>query len=190
MKAVPTEAEPITVEFMNELEVLYGEDLQIELLLKNAQGNETYIWDAPELEKFSCLNCLMPMISNVTESFSGSIMITDSEFCQSEIYFNVNVLEDGQLDVPTGFSPNGDNVNDVLFVMGDPDLLINSFTVYSRWGEQVFHSEDFHPGDISAGWNGKLDGKELAQDSYIWVLECEMLSGNIEILKGQTTLIK
>ena len=130
------------------------------------------------------------MISNVTKSFSGSIMIIDAQLCESTIFFNVNVLEDGIIEVPTGFSPNNDNVNDVLFVMGDPQLYVNSFKIFSRWGEEVFSAEQFHPGDSSTGWNGKVNGKDVQQDSYVWIMECVMRSGNVEILKGQTTLFK
>ncbi len=185
-----SEAAPVEVQFMNDLEVLFGENIQIELVLQNVQGNETYLWDAPEIENFSCTDCLSPIITNITRSFSGSFMIIDSELCESLIFFNVNVLEDGIIDVPTGFSPNNDNINDVLFVMGDAGLYVNSFKIFSRWGEEVFKAEQFHPGDINYGWNGQLNGKDMPQDSYIWIMECVMRSGNVEILKGQTTLFK
>ena len=185
-----SEADPIEVRFINELEVLFGDNLQIDLEIQNIQGDETFLWDAPEIENFSCTDCLTPMISNVTKSFSGSIMIIDAQLCESTIFFNVNVLEDGIIEVPTGFSPNNDNVNDVLFVMGDPQLYVNSFKIFSRWGEEVFSAEQFHPGDSSTGWNGKVNGKDVQQDSYVWIMECVMRSGNVEILKGQTTLFK
>lgn len=184
------EAYPIEVNFMNEMNVSYGADLQLDVEISNTQGNKVFEWDAPNLEDFSCVSCPNPIITNVTSSFSGLLMIIDSEGCEIEKFYNINVLEDESIDVPTGFSPNGDNVNDVLIVHGNPSLTISKFEVYTRWGEMVYKAVDFHPGDISKGWNGMYKGSLLAQDSYIWTLECEMQSGRLEVLKGQTTLIK
>ncbi len=184
------EALPLEVTFKSGLEVIYGQDLQLELAIENQSGSMQYTWDAPDINMFSCISCSDPKISNVTSSFSGSLMITDEENCQSEIFFNVNVIEDGKIGIPTGFSPNGDDVNDLLYVMGDPELTILSFEVFSRWGELLFSAKDFHPGDTSKGWNGTYQGKEMPQDSYVWSLECLMRSGKKERQQGQTTLIK
>lgn len=40
--------------------------------------------------------------------------------------------------LPTAFSPNGDNRNDVLHMFGNCDLTSLKFTVFDRWGNQVY----------------------------------------------------
>lgn len=184
------EAFLIDIQFHNEMTVDFGESLQIDVSINNTQGARTLEWQAPNLENFSCTDCPDPLISNITESFSGILMIRDSYGCESEKFFSINVLEDGKIDVPTGFSPNDDQVNDKLIVLGDPSLFVIRFEIYSRWGDLVYSAKNFHPGDESKGWDGKQNGDALPQGSYVWLIECEMQSGRIETIKGQTTLLK
>ena len=40
--------------------------------------------------------------------------------------------------LPTAFSPNGDNQNDVLKIYGNCELTSVKFTVFDRWGNQVY----------------------------------------------------
>jgi hypothetical protein len=45
------------------------------------------------------------------------------------------------IDVPNAFSPNGDNVNDILYVEGH-GVAKMSFKLYNRWGELVFETDN------------------------------------------------
>src|SRR5690606_15855492 len=56
--------------------------------------------------------------------------------------------------VPNSFSPNGDGVNDLLKVYGhEIDLDDFRFVVMSRWGGELFDTND-----INQGWNGGKEG--------------------------------
>lgn len=89
--------------------------------------------------------------------------------------------------VPIVITPNGDGWNDIF----EPDM--NSWhriqdhkiEVFSRWGEKVWESQDF-PG----GWDGKRNGKYVAEGTYYWILEVYYGSEMIkQTLKGSLTII-
>ena len=92
--------------------------------------------------------------------------------------------------MPTGFSPNGDNNNDLLLVHGQNGVKIKTFQVYDRWGEAVYVRENFDINDSSAGWDGKYRDQALNPGIYMWFLEAVYPDGFTEIKRGQTTLLR
>lgn len=78
-----------------------------------------------------------------------------------EVVVHVNDLE-----VPNGFSPNGDMVNDffeipALDLFGDVKL-----EVFNRWGNLVYESENY-----KNDWDGKnRSGEDLTDDTYYYTL--------------------
>ena len=70
--------------------------------------------------------------------------------------------------VPNVITPNGDGKNDVF--RADPErwgaISSHKMTVYNRWGEIVWESEDF-----LTGWDGRKNGQVVSNGTYFWVLE-------------------
>ena len=86
--------------------------------------------------------------------------------------------------VPNSFSPNGDGLNDVLYVRGDLVERLH-FAVYDRWGECVFETTDQR-----RGWDGTYKGKECVQGVYVYYLEVHCKGRTENLLKGNVTLIR
>ncbi len=80
------------------------------------------------------------------------------------------------------FSPNGDGVNDVLFVRSSESEELN-FRVFDRWGKMVFESTD-----VDQGWDGTYKGKELEAGVYFWYVYMKLVSGEELNEKGDATL--
>jgi gliding motility-associated-like protein len=69
--------------------------------------------------------------------------------------------------IPTAFSPNHDGVNDILAPFKYCDDYKNlKFSIYNRWGELIFYTND-----IRQGWNGEYKNELQQLDSYLWTLE-------------------
>lgn len=86
------------------------------------------------------------------------------------------------IDVPTGFSPNGDGINDYWEIDNIdlyPDVVIK---VFNRWGSIVFESNGY-----TEMWDGKRKGEELPDAVYYWTLD---LNDGSEPLSGSLTIIK
>ncbi|HYV92164.1 MAG TPA: PKD domain-containing protein [Chitinophagales bacterium] len=88
------------------------------------------------------------------------------------------------IDVPNGFSPNGDGQNDVLYVKGQ-DVKNMDFRVYNRWGELVFETND-----INIGWNGIYKGKPQEMEVYVWTLSATFSNGKATVKNGNVTLLR
>ncbi len=76
------------------------------------------------------------------------------------------IVENRELVVPTGFSPNQDGVNDNFEINGLLEYEGVSFEVFNRWGNKVFVSADYRN-----DWNGTNEsGEQLPDDIYYYVL--------------------
>ena len=70
------------------------------------------------------------------------------------------------MQIPEGFSPNGDDHNDRFVIVGIENYPNNSLEVFNRWGKRVFVSYD-----MSVHWDGKLDGKVADDGVYFWMAQ-------------------
>jgi gliding motility-associated-like protein len=87
---------------------------------------------------------------------------------------------------PSGFTPNGDGLNDVFRPIGITYQNLVEFRVFNRWGQQVFYSND-----KARGWDGTFNGVPQDMDTYYWVAVIQY-PGQMETMtyKGQVTLIR
>ncbi len=98
----------------------------------------------------------------------------------------VCVIEGFNFWMPDCFSPNGDNVNDILAPKGsgwtDTDYV---FEIYNRWGKKIFHTHD-----MNAGWDGRTGGKVDQDDMYYWHVSITDNMGRANDFKGFAALLK
>ena len=86
--------------------------------------------------------------------------------------------------MPTAFSPNGDGINDRIYVRGF-GITSMKWNIYNRWGVLVYQSSD-----LTQGWDGTYKGLVQPQDVYQYVLEVVMSDGKKYLKKGDITLLK
>jgi len=88
---------------------------------------------------------------------------------------------DGDLEVFTAVSPNGDGFNDTFVVQGLTSFPENKLFVYNRWGVLVYQKEKYHEvQQTSDGFRGISEGRatiaqkeELPAGTYYYVLNIE-----------------
>jgi gliding motility-associated-like protein len=132
----------------------------------------------------SCTTCPNPKASpTVTTTYY--VTITDSGGCSIIDSLVVIVKENcGAVFVPTGFSPNGDGQNDVLYVKGNC-IQSMELDIYDRWGNLVFKSED-----PSIGWDGTYQGKVMDAANFVYRFTALLIDGTLVNKKGNITLVK
>ena len=86
--------------------------------------------------------------------------------------------------VPNIFSPNGDGVNDILYVYSNA-IATMDFRIYNQWGQEIFESRS-----VSTGWDGTAGGAKQPIGVYIYVLQATMQDGTVVNKKGSVTLIR
>jgi len=82
------------------------------------------------------------------------------------------------------FSPNGDGVNDVVYVRGK-DIREMVFRIYNRWGNLLFQTSD-----INTGWGGRSNEQECAAGVYFYSAEIVFKNGESSVRKGSITLLR
>lgn len=86
------------------------------------------------------------------------------------------------IHMPTGFSPNGDGINDVLlYQIVDAEVL--SVKVFNRWGQMVFD-------DIGSYWDGTIDGQPAPMDTYVVIITYLDDEGNAMSYRSNLTLLR
>lgn len=101
----------------------------------------------------------------------------------------IHVLPCSELWIPNAFSPNNDGINDLFYVVNTGDVITFKLTIYNRWGERVFDTDN-----IYEPWDGNFDGKRCPVGVYHYVVEY-LGQGNVLLEKegkkyGQITLFR
>lgn len=124
-----------------------------------------------------------------TKSGEYAIYATDQNNCShylKTIYVEViaSVCNDDVVYLPTGFTPNNDGVNDVLYIRSNfiTDVYL---TIYDRWGEKLFETND-----VKKGWDGTYKGKLLDQGVYGYYMTFTCNNGEQSFKKGNITLMR
>jgi gliding motility-associated-like protein len=114
------------------------------------------------------------------------LIITNDFGCDDTTYRNVKVVFSCFISVPTAFTPNGDGKNDFLYPLKAYKSSSLSFSVYNRFGQRVFYSNDWQQ-----KWNGKFKGIPQDAGTYVWTLDYINLESNKRVVeKGTTILIR
>ncbi|MCC5923763.1 MAG: PKD domain-containing protein [Crocinitomicaceae bacterium] len=135
------------------------------------------------LDGLDCSDCAIVDASPTLPTIY-TVTITDANGCSNSDSVFVNIDFEENIGVPSAFSPNGDNFNDILFVKGE-GIQTMVFRVFNRYGQLVFTSTD-----QSIGWDGKMNGNDLNQGVFVYTLEYTLFNGINGSLTGNITLIR
>ncbi len=165
---------------INDTAVIIGEQV-----ILDAYSNDilTYEW-FPDYE-LSCNDC--PVITAIPmESTLYEITVTDTAECFSLTYdVFIDIIKEYTVDVPAAFTPNGDGINDMVFVRGwGVDNLI-LFKIFNRYGEIVFETTDKF-----IGWDGTYKGEMQGVETYTYFVSVETYENEILTKRGTIKLLK
>ncbi|NDA60723.1 MAG: hypothetical protein EBX50_01650 [Chitinophagia bacterium] len=138
----------------------------------------------------SCDTCWNPFLNSVTNR-NFTITGINQYYCSDTATMSVLVYYQSHLALPNTFSPNGDGLNDIFYVIsGEKVARVNQFQIFSRWGEKVFEISNVMPNDYSGGWNGMYKGKPAPAGTYVYVLVLGLTDGTTETYRGNITLMR
>jgi gliding motility-associated-like protein len=143
----------------------------------NADGN---------LDCDSCLETSADPVNNT--EFVLTVTSVDNCATSDSILVTVNKIRD--VFVPNAFSPNGDGINDFLFVNANKSVsLIKEFNVYNRWGALMYTGTDLPPNQPSSGWDGVFKGRQVNNGVFVWTAAIEYLDGEVLLMSGEVVLV-
>jgi gliding motility-associated-like protein len=151
----------------------------------------TYNWSLEGPAEFGTINDNIAELVNIEGRTFVELEVIDENGCITRDNINIFLRKTSVVLVPTGFSPNNDNNNDVLYVHGSEDLKVVSMQIFDRWGGLVFQREgefDLNVPDLH--WDGTFKGVDMPTGAYLWSILVEFKDGHREYFEGSTTLIR
>ena len=103
----------------------------------------------------------------VPKVYDVKLMVETEHGCIDSAYTQIVVNNEYTMYVPSAFSPDGDEINDKFFVVGNGvDLDVFDLRVYDRWGEVIWQTTD-----MNDSWDGKTkSGKYVQGGIYKWIV--------------------
>jgi gliding motility-associated-like protein len=119
-----------------------------------------------------------------TGSYRVCLIVKNGKECIDSLCKTVEADVKTAIAIPTAFSPNGDGVNDILYVRGGA---VQSFIlrIFNRWGQLVFETNDF-----SKGWDGTFKGQPQDMDIFAYVLTASFIDGSTRQHTGNISLLR
>ncbi len=155
-----------------------------EVIFNNTSTNATsYSWDFGNGTTSEEAN---PTIQyNQVGEFTVCLTALNINNCNDEFCQPVTVLDDAKLGVPNAFTPNEDNVNDILYVEGRSNILYMEFRVFNRWGKLMFFTTN-----PLEGWDGYYQDILQENEIYVYTLAATLLSGEQVTRSGNIALLR
>ncbi len=169
-----------------------GPDATVEYLethTLDGSGNGTFFWVAvPPLngvyDTISDVFVSDPTIElEVTTTFYLTVVSPDG--CIGYDTVTIIVLPKTIVDIPNAFSPNGDNVNDEIFVITHDVSELLEYSIFNRWGELIFTTTD-----LGKGWDGTVEGEEADIGTYVYLVRATGYGGVPFQISGNITLVR
>lgn len=117
------------------------------------------------------------------------LVVTDTNGCVNEHCEDVVIDQDLAVYVPNAFSPNGNGINEFFYpVILGAETKDFEFTIFDRWGELVYRTED-----MTEPWNGGMNNADspLEPGVFTWRVRLrESAKAEREDIYGHVTLLK
>jgi gliding motility-associated-like protein len=104
--------------------------------------------------------------------------------CEDTHCKNIIAIVQNVAEIPTGFTPNGDGKNDILYVRGY-NIETMHLKIFNRFGNLIFESTS-----QDKGWDGTYNGMLQEMEVYGYTLDVTFKDGKHQFSKGNVTLIQ
>ena len=95
-------------------------------------------------------------------TYPVALVVKNKWGCADTVVKTITINEDFAIYLPNTFTPNDDGINDVFAPKG-LGVVKYTMTIYDRWGEKLFSTNDF-----TKGWDGTYKGVNCKNDVYVY----------------------
>ncbi len=186
-----TEPAELLVDLGPDIEVQLGEEATVTALIANSTPLQSVTWNyAPNCDSTTtyCESfTYLPL-----QSYRHQVTVKDINGCVASDRVNVIVKKNRLVYVPNVFNPgSADPLNSLLMIQGGTGVSkVRQWQIYDRWGGAVFGVNDFLPNDPAYAWDGKIRGNGDNTGVYTWFAEIEFVDGEVELFKGDVTIVR
>jgi gliding motility-associated-like protein len=115
------------------------------------------------------------------------LKVTSAHGCKDSLKLveEVEIIGAGEIEFPNAFTPHVTlGTNDVFRPVSE-GVIQYELWIYNRWGELIFTTKD-----LSAGWDGTINGDMAKPDVYVWKAKGKFTNGQAFEIAGDVTLIR
>lgn len=171
--------DPAQLDVGADVSIFYGESYKTDPEINGPINLGVYLW-SPD-STLSCNTCLNP-IATPTLTTSYELIYRNPAGCVARDTLTIEVKPNYEVFIPSGFSPNADNINDVFYARG-PFIRKVNMKIWDRFGGMIFESPY-----VNYGWDGTKQFKDVNTGVYVYYITVEFLDGVIKEFKGNITL--
>jgi len=172
-----------SIDTADELVIVFGDSLLLTAQTNSMSPIDTFLWE-PQGQGQSFW--FAPQATSLV-----NLTVVDINGCTASDQIRVIVEKVRDVYVPNIFSPNDDGRNDVFYIQsGDQVVEIESFSVYTRWGEPVYEAFNIRANDPTQGWDGTYRGELMNSAVFVWYAEIRYNDGQTAIIKGDVVLMR
>lgn len=143
---------------------------------------ETVLWH-PITNLFNA-NTFTPIFKGDKETLY-TIEIKTKAGCVTTDTQLVKLVKNVKVFVPNAFTPNGDNINNLLRPVTFGIKQLKSFKVFNRWGQLFYQTTS-----LKQGWDGTFKGIPQEMQTLVWFVDALGVDGKTYSYKGTTTLVR
>lgn len=160
-----------------------GNNGSANLSVINNSGTVTYSFNNSVFSTLSLFENLGPgtydyIIKDGGATISGSVVITEDQ-----------AACDDKLKPYNGITPNGDGKNDYWQIDGITNFSSNDVSIYNRWGDLVWKTNNYNNTDEGKVWRGtNVSGNNLPDATYFYLIEATDILGKKAFRKGWVEL--
>ncbi|MEM9983761.1 MAG: PKD domain-containing protein [Bacteroidota bacterium] len=163
--------------------VLYMPEATAQFLVAGNFIGAEYLWD------FGDLNISNEEAPVHTFEEAGiktvEVSVVSEAGCELTLSREVKIYQIAYAVVPSAFSPNGDGINDEFYISGH-NLINLQFSVYNRWGQLIYQTDQ-----LDFRWEGEtMNGRSVGVGTYVYHLQALDAHGNTQEKSGTVTVIR
>lgn len=143
--------------------------------------SRTQDWDFESFGTSTRKDTTLDIRDSVT--LNVTLRISDYNGCFNSLSKRILLAGPLKLFIPNVFSPNSDGHNDGFGPVGIQYAKEYRFTVFNRWGQIMFRTED-----LSALWDGTYMDKKCPVGVYVYTLQIRDIYGKLHDLNGSFLL--
>ncbi len=122
-----------------------------------------------------------------TGVFSIRLIANNDDNCGDTIFKTIRIKPFLRIYIPNAFRPGGE-VGELNSTFAPAGMLYGlkemTMTIYNRWGEQLYYSED-----INLPWDGTYLGKPVQEGSYLYMITLKDIYNQIAWHQGTVMVI-
>jgi gliding motility-associated-like protein len=113
-----------------------------------------------------------------------TLIARDAQGCTDTVVKPIKIHEEFYIYIPNTFIPDGDRFNNEFFgsFIGVESIKME---VFNRWGESLYFTND-----KAFRWDGKVNGKQIQDGTYIWLLKYIPVRGVEQTMTGHVNVLR